>query len=1767
MKEISLLIITYNGKYLLFKRSELNHTFKNFYGLIGGGVNKNETPEEAIMRETQEEAGLKLININKLKKYKYDGKLLNVYYTEIDNIDEIELSPEHTSFKEFTLEEITDNPEVIPTTIKMINDYLDKSNIIKELYGSTDGNDDILSDDGNVFDAMRYNGGTVDAYSNQLSIDESGTDRYTSDNNVGGDQFQSFDVNHYNDNKDNFSNDEILERRTAWINGSKGVEVKQKCRLGGGTACNQGDINNLIFTELSLDEEFLGDVEYVDSMFEIYKNPTKLNKIQSDIRGIIDSKTGDLYVVDGKYWLLHREISKLLNKKLNTNFPVDWMGIYESPNILIPVQRLKNTNKFGLGELYSLTKHQDLKTYTKIIFPSITKVLELARQKNPNIEFIDKVVDDDDTDMVNEEFDPSDGYTDDNVLDAIIDGSKGSGTIMLTPSMKEKIIKNKLNLIKVMPPHHNIYIVYKDQRDKALKIYNYLKLRGGYFNNRTPEEAWEMGKLLDYTEDSIKKFIKRTYVDKKDIYGKPFPESKFPKDLVVDPKFIDEDMSDKFAEKRFRIKPEFDDFEKHYNKKVAIEQNEDIIWKKDEYFIMKNPKTLENIDTNVRGIIDENGNLYVININNFTHDIMLRILNKLRIIDLVDNWWILSPLKTKYITVERNGISNNFMLGESTISMTPEEKRKDNFISNWGDKKIPSRDKVAPEFQLYLDKAKIKNPRYTFTNELINDWNIMNESSDESKICKDIKITPEIHDYILKFDSDEKLLRSGGIPTNLLDIAAYGFNEELIKKMMPKHLNIKWKDDLRNAIYKQEKSGLSKIDWAKQVNLTEPIDVSYNGKKFYVEDGHHRYYAAKILNVPLNINLEIKENPIKKLDGIGDYDNFHRCLWKQVHRKNEIEEGVGDKYGEKLGIPDEDKIFNTLYNSSNQKNIELPVGVSYGKRSRKDIEKSPIQIYKNPRSLKNFENDVRAIGTVNGDLYVAIFNGEINHRDIGKAIGLNNYNVYDEPKVYVLLHRIKNTNSFGLSDMSEEAYESHYKEEIENILRNVKKHNPEYIFYTSYYDNTYKGDPISIDNKVDILNEDIEIPNTVNDFINILNSKPFIKELINNGGDLYVVGGATRDLILNKPNKDIDLVVRKISIDNLVTILEKFGKVDIVGKSFGVLKFIDSDGLDYDVALPRKEKSNGEGGYRGFEIQSDENLPIESDLIRRDININAMAININTGKFIDPLGGLKDIENKVVSAANPEAFSDDPLRMLRCISFSSRFGFDIDPSTMKMIQDNASRIKEIPADRILIELQKIVKKGNLLTGAILLDRSGLYQEIFGKSPYYDFENNINFNKVKTLGEYMFLLLNNTVGNPDIFFKNILHGDNDSYNEIRSYILAYNNSKTVKNNAEARGIAHNMYKISTYSIESEILPQNIKKACTELLNGLYPKTTVELAVNGDDLMQLGLKGKEIGDTQKSLLISIYGDKVKNNKEDLVKLINNKPIVESILTETIKGGEYIMYHGSNHLFDKFTDEYVDKKDAIEQEGPGIYFTTLLSEAERYGKYIYKVKLTPRKLTDTTNKRTVSVANISNLIKMSPTWKDDVLNFDYPIIKGLASAIKSMIDYSENEKDLYQQIWIDFFKYNPQLFVRGMVKLGFDGQLIKKEYEDAIHIIVYNPNIIEILEVIDNTENLNEIENKSKYSKNKESLLGSRSISKEMKENILKYFGGGSTYHEGGHVRGLIKPESFTKKTPKSEGVSLGADKKGIYCYTHRARSASYLTPEQIPIKDIEFIESTG
>lgn len=199
------------------------------------------------------------------------------------------------------------------------------------------------------------------------------------------------------------------------------------------------------------------------------------------------------------------------------------------------------------------------------------------------------------------------------------------------------------------------------------------------------------------------------------------------------------------------------------------------------------------------------------------------------------------------------------------------------------------------------------------------------------------------------------------------------------------------------------------------------------------------------------------------------------------------------------------------------------------------------------------------------------------------------------------------------------------------------------------------------------------------------------KELFVNlfGKDIYAVGGYVRDLIREIPSEDVDILIAHHSVENIVEKLKAFGKVDLVGKSFGIIKFTIR-GKTYDVALPRKDIPKGRGvkGHKDFIISADPDLPLEKDLERRDFRCNSMALRLYDGRLFDPYKGFKDTKEKCIRLTNPQTFPDDPLRVLRVARFASVLSFSVDPSIYELSKD--IDLTGLSVERVNEELFKIL---------------------------------------------------------------------------------------------------------------------------------------------------------------------------------------------------------------------------------------------------------------------------------------------------------------------------------------------------------------------------------------------------------------------------------------------------------------------------------------------
>jgi len=202
-----------------------------------------------------------------------------------------------------------------------------------------------------------------------------------------------------------------------------------------------------------------------------------------------------------------------------------------------------------------------------------------------------------------------------------------------------------------------------------------------------------------------------------------------------------------------------------------------------------------------------------------------------------------------------------------------------------------------------------------------------------------------------------------------------------------------------------------------------------------------------------------------------------------------------------------------------------------------------------------------------------------------------------------------------------------------------------------------------------------------------LNRFPFIIKVSKQfpQAQIYVVGGAVRDFLLNRPSKDFDFVIRGVAAEALKNFLETLGIVKLVGRNFGVFKFVPAGGDEHssiDVALPRTEHAFGTGGYHDFDVQSDPHLPVVEDLKRRDFTVNAIALEVSQGnqpKIVDPFDGLKDLKNKILRAVGqPEdRFQEDYSRMLRALRFSCQISFKIEEKTWQAIIKNIFHINDI----------------------------------------------------------------------------------------------------------------------------------------------------------------------------------------------------------------------------------------------------------------------------------------------------------------------------------------------------------------------------------------------------------------------------------------------------------------------------------------------------------
>lgn len=208
-----------------------------------------------------------------------------------------------------------------------------------------------------------------------------------------------------------------------------------------------------------------------------------------------------------------------------------------------------------------------------------------------------------------------------------------------------------------------------------------------------------------------------------------------------------------------------------------------------------------------------------------------------------------------------------------------------------------------------------------------------------------------------------------------------------------------------------------------------------------------------------------------------------------------------------------------------------------------------------------------------------------------------------------------------------------------------------------------------------------------------------------------VVGGFVRDALAGHKPTDADVEVYGMGSDTLEQLLDQLfpGKVDKVGKAFGILSVSVGHGLDFDVSLPRRDSQVGPE-HNAVEVDGDPTMTIREAAQRRDFTMNSLAADMLTGELFDYFGGLDDVQKKILRVTDEKCFQEDALRVYRGLQFTSRLDLVVDPKTFDLMEEMVTRgaLDALKPDRVTKELEKLLTKSRQPSRGIrLADELGM----------------------------------------------------------------------------------------------------------------------------------------------------------------------------------------------------------------------------------------------------------------------------------------------------------------------------------------------------------------------------------------------------------------------------------------------------------------------------
>lgn len=395
--------------------------------------------------------------------------------------------------------------------------------------------------------------------------------------------------------------------------------------------------------------------------------------------------------------------------------------------------------------------------------------------------------------------------------------------------------------------------------------------------------------------------------------------------------------------------------------------------------------------------------------------------------------------------------------------------------------------------------------------------------------------------------------------------------------------------------------------------------------------------------------------------------------------------------------------------------------------------------------------------------------------------------------------------------------------------------------------------------------------------------KYIIKKIYEHNYEAYIVGGCVRDALLDVTPHDYDITTS--APPHVVLDIFKDFKCIETGIEHGTVSVLIDSNL-YEITTYRIE-----GEYKDHRRPDsvDFTNKLEEDLKRRDFTINAMAYN-EKDNLIDLFGGKEDLKNKIIkTVGNPyDRFNEDGLRMIRAIRFSSKLNFLIEEETLQAIYNNAQIIKNISLERITDEFTKIIlsdKPENI----VYLFKTKLLK-------YLDISNEENKEKIEDLYKKIGLLneidkdLTKRLATLDylvealdincksfcnslIYSKKIIKNHNIILNCLKNTNIEELNKIEIKKilNKIEKNLFEQYLDISKAICKNEKKINNIIDILKEIEENNECYTIKNLKINGNDIIYLGYKNKEIGDILNNLLEAVIVNPKLNNKELLIKKI--------------------------------------------------------------------------------------------------------------------------------------------------------------------------------------------------------------------------------------------------------------------------------------------------------